>query len=52
MHPDTRPNDPNAVAEFQSLLASYEILKDEKARKYFDNLMMSRVKQPKIQKEI
>ncbi|XP_031094337.1 dnaJ homolog subfamily C member 17-like [Ipomoea triloba] len=39
LHPDKRPNDPNAQTCFQKLKASYEILKDEKARKQFDDLL-------------
>ncbi|KAJ4962992.1 hypothetical protein NE237_022931 [Protea cynaroides] len=39
LHPDKRPNDPNAHSEFQKLKSSYEILKDEKARKLFDELL-------------
>ncbi|KAL6201281.1 hypothetical protein ACLB2K_024995 [Fragaria x ananassa] len=37
LHPDKRPNDPNANAEFQLLNASYEILNDPKARKQLDS---------------
>nr|XP_011465942.1 PREDICTED: dnaJ homolog subfamily C member 17-like [Fragaria vesca subsp. vesca] len=36
LHPDKRPNDPNANAEFQKLYSSYELLMDPKARKRFD----------------
>ncbi|KAF8377772.1 hypothetical protein HHK36_031157 [Tetracentron sinense] len=39
LHPDKRLNDPNAHANFQKLKSSYEILKDEKARKLFDDLI-------------
>ncbi|KAF2288946.1 hypothetical protein GH714_022963 [Hevea brasiliensis] len=39
LHPDKRPDDPNAHANFQKLKSSYEILKDEKARKLFDDLL-------------
>ncbi|KAL4581986.1 hypothetical protein LXL04_006523 [Taraxacum kok-saghyz] len=49
LHPDKRPNDPNAPANFQKLQTSYQILKDEKARKLFDDLL--RVKQQKIQRQ-
>ncbi|XP_043714382.1 dnaJ homolog subfamily C member 17 isoform X1 [Telopea speciosissima] len=42
LHPDKRPNDPNAHTEFQKLKTSYEILKDEKARKLFDDLLQIR----------
>ncbi|GKA24649.1 DnaJ homolog subfamily C member 17, partial [Tanacetum coccineum] len=30
LHPDKKPNNPNAVADFQKLQASFDILKDEK----------------------
>ncbi|XP_062014679.1 uncharacterized protein LOC133731290 [Rosa rugosa] len=33
LHPDKRPNDPNAKVKFQKLNSSYEILMDPKARK-------------------
>ena len=39
LHPDKRPDDPLAHANFQKLKTSYEILKDEKARKLFDDLL-------------
>ncbi|WCJ33112.1 DNAJ heat shock N-terminal domain-containing protein [Euphorbia peplus] len=39
LHPDKRPDDPNAHANFQKLKSSYEILKDDKARKLFDDLL-------------
>ncbi|CAN0878818.1 Pentatricopeptide repeat-containing protein At3g59040 [Linum grandiflorum] len=39
LHPDKRLNDPNAHDNFQKLKNSYEILKDEKARKLFDDLL-------------
>ncbi|KAL6270869.1 hypothetical protein ACE6H2_027780 [Prunus campanulata] len=39
LHPDKRPDDPDAHANFQILKSSYEILKDEKARKLFDDLL-------------
>lgn len=37
LHPDKRPNDPNAKAKFQRLNSSYAILRDPKARKLFDS---------------
>lgn len=46
LHPDKRPDDPNAHANFQKLKTSYEILKDEKARKLFDDLL--RVKREQL----
>nr|XP_043625152.1 dnaJ homolog subfamily C member 17-like [Erigeron canadensis]XP_043625153.1 dnaJ homolog subfamily C member 17-like [Erigeron canadensis] len=49
LHPDKRPDDPDAPANFQKLQTSYEILKDEKARKLFDDLL--RAKQQKIQRQ-
>ncbi|CAL0316225.1 unnamed protein product [Lupinus luteus] len=39
LHPDKRPDDPNAASNFQALSASYDILKDDKARKLFDDLL-------------
>lgn len=39
LHPDKRPDDPNANENFQKLKRSYEILKDEKARSLFDDLL-------------
>ncbi|XP_062020323.1 uncharacterized protein LOC133736747 [Rosa rugosa] len=39
LHPDKRPDDPDASVNFQRLKSSYEILKDEKARKLFDELL-------------
>lgn len=49
LHPDKRPDDPNAHANFQKLKTSYEILKDEKARKLFDDLI--RVRKEKVQRQ-
>ncbi|PIA44048.1 hypothetical protein AQUCO_01800237v1 [Aquilegia coerulea] len=49
LHPDKRPNDKNAAVEFQQLKSSYEILKDEKARKLFDDLL--RVKLEREQRQ-
>ncbi|XP_026441139.1 dnaJ homolog subfamily B member 11-like [Papaver somniferum] len=37
LHPDKRPDDPNATSDFLQLQSSYEILKDEKKRKEFNN---------------
>lgn len=53
LHPDKRCDHPNAVADFQQLQASYEILKDENTRKVFDDDLMLRVKQQqrKMQEE-
>ncbi|KAF3457754.1 hypothetical protein FNV43_RR02413 [Rhamnella rubrinervis] len=39
LHPDKRPHDPDAHSNFQKLKSSYDILKDEKARKLFDHLL-------------
>ncbi|XP_024156192.1 dnaJ homolog subfamily C member 17-like [Rosa chinensis] len=36
LHPDKRPEDPHANANFQRLKSSYDILKDRNARKLFD----------------
>ncbi|KAL5706340.1 hypothetical protein ACHQM5_024523 [Ranunculus cassubicifolius] len=49
LHPDKRRNDPNAHDNFQKLKSSYEILKDEKARKLFDDLL--RVKLERRQRQ-
>lgn len=49
LHPDKRPDDPNALVNFQKLQTSYQILKDEKARKLFDDLI--RAKQQKVQRQ-
>lgn len=49
LHPDKRPDDPNALANFQKLQTSYHILKDEKARKLFDDLL--RAKQQKLKRQ-
>lgn len=49
LHPDKRPDDPNAAANFQQLRTSYDILKDEKARKLFDDLL--RVKRENQRRE-
>lgn len=48
LHPDKRPDDPHAHDKFQRLKTSYEVLKDEKARKLFDDLLrIQREKQHK-----
>lgn len=49
LHPDKRPDDPDAHENFQRLKTSYEVLKDEKARKLFDDLL--RIKREKEQKK-
>ncbi|KAL2521227.1 DNAJ heat shock N-terminal domain-containing protein [Forsythia ovata] len=49
LHPDKRPDDPNAHSNFQKLTTSYAILKDEIARKLFDDLL--RVKHEKFQRQ-
>ncbi|KAL0560999.1 hypothetical protein IC582_001417 [Cucumis melo] len=51
LHPDKRPDDPNAHANFQTLKSSYEILKDEKARKLFDDLLRVKREQHRRQSE-
>lgn len=45
LHPDKRQDDPNAHANFQRLKSSYEILKDEKERKAFDDRLRARREQ-------
>ncbi|KNA13325.1 hypothetical protein SOVF_116010 [Spinacia oleracea] len=47
-HPDKNPNDPDAPAKFQKLRLSYEILKDPKSRKEFDDLLRVRREKKKI----
>ncbi|XP_031094359.1 dnaJ homolog subfamily C member 17-like [Ipomoea triloba] len=42
LHPDKRPNDPNANIFFQKLKASYEILRDRKTRKEYDYRLRAR----------
>lgn len=49
LHPDKRPDDPNAHADFLKLQTSYEVLRDEKARKLFDDLL--RVKREKLHRQ-
>lgn len=50
LHPDKRPDDPNAHENFQKLKTSYEILKDQKARLAFDDLL--RVKREKALRQL
>ncbi|KAL6209202.1 hypothetical protein ACLB2K_020145 [Fragaria x ananassa] len=45
LHPDKNPGDTEAAANFQRLVSSYEILRDEKARKLFDDLLKVRRQQ-------
>nr|GLL26450.1 dnaJ homolog subfamily C member 17 isoform X2 [Ipomoea trifida] len=42
LHPDKRPNDPNANIYFQKLKASYEILRDRETRKEYDDRLRAR----------
>ena len=51
LHPDKRPDDPNAHSDFQNLKASYEILKDDKARKLFDDLLRVKRDQQRRQEQ-
>eukprot|EP00250_Pteridium_aquilinum_P014433 c21984_g2_i1 orf=175-1035(+) len=48
-HPDKRPDDPLAAAEFQQLQKAYDILSDEKARKAYDELL--NVRKARLEKE-
>ncbi|XP_074556738.1 uncharacterized protein LOC141812626 [Curcuma longa] len=41
-HPDKRPDDPNATADFQRLKTSFEVLKDDAARRVFDARLRAR----------
>lgn len=50
LHPDKRPDDPDAHSNFQKLKSSYDILRDEKARKLFDELL--RVKRERQQRQL
>uniref|UniRef100_A0A8R7QKN8 J domain-containing protein n=1 Tax=Triticum urartu TaxID=4572 RepID=A0A8R7QKN8_TRIUA len=43
-HPDKRPDDPDATADFQSLASSYKILRDEPLRRQFDARLRGRRK--------
>ncbi|KAK6121942.1 hypothetical protein DH2020_044318 [Rehmannia glutinosa] len=49
LHPDKRRDDPNAHANFLKLQNSYEVLKNEKTRKLFDDLL--RVKREKLHRQ-
>jgi DnaJ family protein C protein 17 len=51
LHPDKRPGNKQALADFQRLQTSYEILKDEKARKLFDDLLRVKREQQRRQSE-
>ncbi|XP_010548118.1 PREDICTED: dnaJ homolog subfamily C member 17-like [Tarenaya hassleriana] len=52
LHPDKRPDDPDAHEKFQKLKTSYEILKDEKARKLFDDLLRVKREKQKRQSQV
>lgn len=52
LHPDKRPGDKQALADFQKLQSSYEILKDEKARKLFDDLLRVKREQQRRKEEL
>lgn len=41
-HPDKRPDDPNATADFQLLRSSYDVLRDEQSRRAFDGKLRAR----------
>lgn len=41
-HPDKRPDDPNATADFQLLASSYKLLRDESLRRQFDARLRAR----------
>lgn len=41
-HPDKRPDDPNATADFQLLRSSYDVLRDEQSRRAFDAKLRAR----------
>lgn len=42
-HPDKRPDDPNATADFQLLTFSFNVLRDEKKRSEFDAKLRARI---------
>ncbi|KAJ4849518.1 hypothetical protein Tsubulata_021100 [Turnera subulata] len=46
LHPDKRPGDPNAQADFQKLRSSYETLIDPAARRWFHDSLRG-IKQPR-----
>lgn len=48
-HPDKRPDDPLAAAEFQKLQKAYDVLSDEKARKAYDDLL--NIRKCKLERE-
>ncbi|KAL6997904.1 hypothetical protein U1Q18_008029 [Sarracenia purpurea var. burkii] len=48
LHPDKRPDDLSAHADILQLNSSYAILKDDKARKLFDDLL--RIKRDKVRR--
>ncbi|KAI3939331.1 hypothetical protein MKW98_022199 [Papaver atlanticum] len=52
LHPDKRPNDPNANINFQKLQTSYDILKDEIKRKCFDDLLHFRVQRQRQSSQV
>ncbi|XP_048336162.2 uncharacterized protein LOC107427382 [Ziziphus jujuba] len=52
LHPDKRPDDPNAHINFQRLKTSYEMLKDEKARKVFDEFLKFKREKLRRQSEL
>ncbi|XP_037424889.1 dnaJ homolog subfamily C member 17-like [Triticum dicoccoides] len=41
-HPDKRPDDPAATADFQGLVTSYRLLRDESLRRQFDARLRAR----------
>lgn len=49
LHPDKRPDDPKAAAEFNRLQKAYEVLTDDKARKAYDELLALR--RARVEKE-
>lgn len=51
LHPDKNRDDPKAHDKFQRVKSSYEILKDEKARKLFDDLLKVKQEQQRRHSE-
>ncbi|XP_026416353.1 pre-mRNA-splicing factor cwf23-like [Papaver somniferum] len=48
LHPDKRPDDPNATSNFLQLQSSYETLKDKVERKRFDQILKDEIQRKKL----
>ncbi|XP_062118218.1 uncharacterized protein LOC133831821 [Humulus lupulus] len=51
LHPDKNPDDPKANAKFQRLKSSFDILKDDKARKLYDEQLRRKMDSELARKE-